>query len=212
MDFREAIQPFAEEPISKQLLLHLLREYKRPFDKISELVKEGSLTPVKNGLYVPGPALPLPRPESFLIANHLWGPSYVSLEAALSWWSLIPERVYEVVSVSVKPAKTYQTGIGRFSYFHAALPWYSFGINSVTLTQKQVVLMASPEKALCDKIVFTSGVLFRSARQVQAYLIEDLRIEEEALRQLKAAEISSWLPGAPKKKSLEMLVKTLQEL
>ena len=212
MNFREAVQPYAEEPLTKQILLHLLKDYKRPFDKINELVKGGKLTPVKNGFYVPGPALHLPQPESFLIANHLWGPSYISLETALSWWALIPERVYEVASVTLKATKTYQTPVGRFSYYHVALPWYSFGIRSVSLTGKQVVMMATPEKALCDKIVSTAGVLFRSTKAVHQFLTEDLRMEEEALRQLNTADIRSWLDDAPKKKSLEWLAKTLENL
>ena len=212
MNFREAVQPFAEEPLTKQLLLHLLKDFKRPYDKINELVKKGELMPVKNGFYIPGPALTVQKPESFLIANHLWGPSYISLETALSWWGLIPEKVYEVVSVTVKAAKTYKTPAGRFSYFHASLPWYSFGVKSVPLTPKQVALVASPEKALCDKIVFTAGVLLRSIRQVLAFLLEDLRLDEEALHQLNKAEISFWLSDAPKKSSLEMLVKTLNNL
>ena len=192
--------------------MDLLREYKRPNDKINELVKKGELTTIKKGLYIPGPKTNVLTPAPFLVANHLWGPSYVSLEAALSYWGLIPERVYEISSVTVKTTKTYKTAMGRFSYLHASLPYYSFGIKSVSLTPKQVALIASPEKALCDKIVMTSGIFLRSTRQVQEFLIDDLRIEEELLRKLDLKEISSWVVDAPKKSSLEILVKTLRVL
>ncbi len=212
MEFREAMQQYAEEPLTLQILLGLLKGYKRPYDKIHEMVKKEELIPVKKGFYVPGPRLGISRPESFLIANHLWGPSYVSLEAALSHWGYIPERVYEVSSMTIKAAKTYKTPVGRFRYFHAQLPYYSFGIKSVALTRRQTVLMASPEKALCDKIVMTSGILLRSERSVQEFLLEDLRMEEEALRKLEIRTIASWLPDAPKKNSLQMLIKTLNNL
>jgi len=212
MEFREAVQRYAEEPLTLQILLDLLKGYKRPYDKIHEMVKKEELIPVKKGFYVPGPRLGISRPESFLIANHLWGPSYVSLEAALSHWGYIPERVYEVSSVTIKAAKTYKTPVGRFSYYHAQSPYYSFGIKSVALTHRQTVLMASPEKALCDKIVMTSGILLRSERSVQEFLMEDLRIEEEALRKLETQTIASWLPHALKKNSLKMLIKTLNNL
>ena len=53
----------------------------------------------------------LPSPEPFLIANHLRGPSYVSLEAALFYWNLIPERIYEISSATIKTSKTYKTQI-----------------------------------------------------------------------------------------------------
>ncbi len=212
MDFREAVQEYAEEPLTQQIMMDLLKGYKRPYDKINELVKKGELTPVKKGLYIPGAKLKTRQPESFLLANHLWGPSYVSMETALAHWGLIPERVYEISSVTVKSTKTYKTPVGRFSYFHAALPYYAFGIRSVALTSKQVVLIASPEKAVCDKIVMTSGVFLRSTNQVKEFLMDDLRIEEDQLRKLNLSEISSWIGAAPKKSSLSMLVKTLGNL
>lgn len=64
----------------------------RPNDNIYGLIKKGELTKVKRGLYVAGPKIKMARPEPFLIANHLWGRGYASLESALSYWGLIPER------------------------------------------------------------------------------------------------------------------------
>jgi len=212
MDFKEKVQEYAEEPLTRQLMLDMLRDYRRPNDKINELVKNGALTAIKNGLYIPGPSINTARPEPFLLANHLWGPSYVSMEAALSFWGLIPERVYEVSSVTIKTAKTYKTPIGRFSYFHTPLPYYSFGIKSVPLTARQVALIASPEKALCDKIVMAAGILLRSSKQVREFLIDDLRIDENMLQKLNWKEIGSWTSDAPKKNSIDMLVKTLSRL
>jgi len=37
------------------------------------------------------------RIELFLIANHLYGPSYVTIDSAMFHRGLIPERVYEVI-------------------------------------------------------------------------------------------------------------------
>ena len=212
MSFQEAIQAYSEQPINKQLLLDILKEYKRPYDKIDELVKQQMLVQLKRGLYIPGPKLNIVSPESFLIANHLYGPSYVSLDTALSHWGLIPERVYEISSVTTNNPKTYKTAIGRFSYKHMPLPYYSFGIKQVTLTKKQTVLMASQEKALCDKIISTPGILLRSVKQTLELLIEDFRIDKQMLRNLDATYISSWLKDAPKENSLMILVKTLKNL
>lgn len=156
MDFRESIQAYAEAPLTRQVMLHVLRDYRRPNDKINELITKGELTSLKKGLFVPGPSLNIRGPEPFLIANYLWRPSYVSMESALSYWGLIPERVYEISSVTPKNAKTYTTPIGRFSYSHASLPYYSFGIKSVAVSARQVVLIASPEKAICDMVIMTS--------------------------------------------------------
>lgn len=212
MKFRDAIENFAEQPFTKQILIEVLKEYKRPYDKIAELVKQGMLILVKRGIYVPGANLKIAEPELFLLANHLLGPSYVSLESALAYWGVIPEKVYEISSVSTQNSKIYNTSIGRFSYTHLPLPYYAFGIQQVVLTSKQVVLMATPEKALCDKIICTAGIQLRSIRQVKEFLIDDLRIDKDVLRNMKFQEIEEWIIDAPKNASLTMLVKTIKEL
>lgn len=212
MEFQEAIRDYAEQPITKQALLDLLKEYKRPYDKITELVKQNILVLVRRGIYIPGPKLNIAKPESFLLANHLLGPSYISLETALSHWGLIPERVYETSSVTTQKSAVYNTPAGRFSYMHVSLPYYSFGIQQVELTKRQIALVATPEKALCDKIVTTSGLLLRSSKQVMELLVDDLRIEKDMLRNLNIREISKWLIDAPKRNSFDILIKTLKNI
>jgi hypothetical protein len=211
MEFEDAIREFEGQPISRQLLLDLLKNYKRPFDKISELKRNQKLISVKRGIFVPGPALKLRQPEPFLLANHLAGPSYISMETALSHWGLIPERVYEISSVTTGRTIVYNTKVGRFSYTHLPLPYYSFGQQQLKLAENQVALLASPEKALCDKIVTTSGLLFRSSVQLRSWLIEDMRMNREVLRTLNTRIIRSWLDKAPKKDSIKLLIKILEE-
>ena len=212
MNIRRKIKTYTEAPLSHNIVMEALSSYGRPNDKISEMLKSGELLALRRGLYVPGPELDLPLPNNFLIANHLRGPSYISLESALSYWGLIPERVYEISSVTTKTSKTYETAIGRFSYQHLMTPYYSFGIKSVRLTDVQTALVASPEKALCDKIILTSGVLLRSIPQTLDFLLEDLRLDEDLLRGFDVATIRSWIEDAPKKNSLQMLVNTLERI
>lgn len=212
MVFTELIKQYNEEPLTRQIILSLLKEYKRPNDKISELVNAEYLTMLKNGLYLPGPLLNMIPPELFLVANHMWGPSYISLEAALSHWGFIPEKVFEISSVTTKTSKIFKTKVGRFSYKHTTIPYYSMGIKSIALSERQYIMIASPEKAICDKIVLTPGVLLRSKRQVIDFLIEDMRIDEEMLYTLNLEEISTWVDYAHKNSSLKMLIKSLQIL
>ncbi len=192
--------------------MEMLSEYNRPNDKISELLKSGQLTALRRGLYVAGPESDLPIPNVLLLANHLRGPSYVSLESALSYWGMIPERLYEISSVTIKTSKNYDTPLRRFSYRHLAAPYYSFGVQRVQLATNQMAMIASPEKAICDKIVLTSGVLLRSINQTRDFLTEDLRIDIEQLQSLSISTIESWLENAPKRSSLQMLVNTLRTL
>jgi hypothetical protein len=212
MHFEKAIRGFGGQPLTQQILMHILREYRWPHNKIRELVRQGYLRQIKRGIYITGPELNLPPPSNFLLANHIYGPSYISLEAALSYRGLIPEKISAITSVTTGAAKTFVTAVGRFTYIHATLPYYSFGIEQVTIDENQIVLMASKEKALCDKIVMTAGVLLRSMEQTMNLLTDDLRIDPQALSELNIDTIKSWINDAPKKQSLTMLVKTLERL
>lgn len=212
MDFRKRIKKYAEAPISRHLILELLSDYQRPNDKISELLKGKELISVRRGLYITGPKMDLPTPEPFLIANHLRGPSYVSLESALSYWNMIPERAYEISSVTIKTSKLYKTQVGRFSYQRLKIPYYSYGIKHIAYSPKQNILIASREKALCDKVVLTSKINLRSIKQTQEFLMEDLRMDSEVLRTLDTEVMESWIKNAPKKSSLKMLIETIKQL
>ena len=209
---KKIAKDLGEVPFSRHLILEMLKDYKRPNDKISELIKKGELVSIRRGLYIPGKEADLPAPAPFLIANHLRGPSYISLEAALSHWGLIPEKVYEITSATMKISKKYKTPVGRFSYYYLPSPYYSFGIESIQLTPKQTVLIASREKAVCDKVILTSGITLRSTNQTMDFLLEDMRMDEDILRTLNRSVIHSWLNDAPKKGSLIMLIKTLDKL
>ena len=212
MEFRQRIKEYTETPISRHLILDLLKDYKRPNDKISDLLKSKKLISIRRGLYITGPKLDLPTPEPFLIANHLRGPSYVSLESALSYWNMIPERTYEISSVTLQTSKIYKTAVGRFSYQQSKAPYYSYGIKNIDYSPKQTVLIASPEKALCDKIVLTPKIYLRSIKQTREFLMEDLRIDSDVLSTLDTKIMDLWIENSPKKSSLKILIKTLMEL
>ncbi len=146
MAFTEDIRKYDEQPVTRQLLFDLLKEYKRPYDKISDLIAQDILVPVKRGVYIPGSKLNIEGPSGFLLANHMYGPSYVSMETALFHWGLIPEKVFEVSSATVKTGRKFRTAAGRFSYIHLPQPYYAFGIQMLSLTPKQTVMIAGPEK------------------------------------------------------------------
>jgi predicted transcriptional regulator of viral defense system len=147
-----------------------------------------------------------------LIANHLRGPSYVSLETALSYWGLIPERTFEISSVCIQSSKKYHTALGRFTFQQVSLPYYAFGIQNVQISNEQTALISTPEKAICDKIILTAGINLRSRKQTALFLLEDLRMDITMLRNLDTSIMKTWLPDAPKKSSLQMLISTLEEL
>lgn len=194
-----------------QVVVSWLGGYKRPNDKIKAMGGEGLLLPIKKGLYIAGPIFDA-RPEPFLVANHILGPSYISMESALFYYGMIPERVYSIISMTIKLSKSYDTPIGRFIYTRLPLPYYSFGIRMANLSKEQTILMATPEKAICDLIVSTRGLVFRSVSSCRNYLLYNMRMEESALKELNTIAITSWLVDAPKRESLSILVKTIEKL
>lgn len=163
-------------------------------------------------MYIPGSLITQRQPDPFLIANHILGSSYVSLESALSYYSLIPEKVYTISSASTKASRTFYTKVGVFGYTKLSLPYYSFGIRSVELTSNQRFLIASPEKALFDKIITTTGVDFHSKKATLEYLEDDLRIDLDMLKSLNISAMKEWIFSAPKKSTLQMLLDTIKEL
>lgn len=81
LTLREAIP---NEEFDYLMLCHALAPYKAPRQKIHDLLKAGTITRVKKGLYVFPPRLnrePI-CPET--LANQIYGPSCLSLEYALS--------------------------------------------------------------------------------------------------------------------------------
>ncbi len=211
MDVTQSIQQYASYPIPHHLMAWLLKEYRQPNDKIHYLIKNGILQQIKRGLYVAGPKITSSKPDPFLVANHILGPSYVSLESALSYHGLIPEKVYEITSVTIKAKRRFSTPLGVYSYTRLPLPYYSYGIRSVEVDRQHRFLIASPEKALFDKIITTAGVEFRSKASVLTYIENDLRIDIDTLKNLDISIMESWISTSPKKDSLSRLTQTIQQ-
>lgn len=205
----ESILQFASQPLTHQLLVSLLKEYKRPNDKINEWLKQGQLIALKRGLYVWNSSQ---LPELFSIANVLSAPSYVSAESALSFRGLIPERVFTIISMSFISAKNFQNSLGNFEYKKIPIPYYSFGIAREELSPKQFALVATAEKAVLDKVISTSGTVLRSVAAAQTYLLDNLRIAEEQLKLLDVEKMKSWLPDSPKKESIQHIIKAIETL
>ena len=102
------------EEFDYQTLLDVLRGYARPRDKISDLLRKGVIVRVKKGLYVFGDDY-RDRPFSReLLANLVFGPSYLSLDWALQYYGLIPEKVEAMTSVTTGRSRRFQTPVGLF--------------------------------------------------------------------------------------------------
>ena len=200
-DFKQ----FNNIPFGHGALLSLLQDYKRPNDKISRMLAKREILKIKKGLYVLSreyQTAPLSKP---LLANLIYGPSYVSLDFALSYYGLIPEGVFELSSITPKRAKCYDTPLGRFTYTHSSTSLYGIGIVSEALTDGSHFLIAGPEKALCDKVVFTRKMCVTSVPAMRIFLKDDLRIDLEDLAGFDLSIIAQCCDCGHKTRQLHML-------
>jgi hypothetical protein len=192
-------------------LLTLFGDYKYPKDKISGLVKAGALIRLKRGMYVVSPMVHHQPISKELIANHLYGPSYISFEGALSYYNLIPERVYTRRSMTLKRARNFTTPFGVFEYTTADKGYFEIGIRQEVVEGKYAYLMASPEKALCDIIVTTSQLRIQSVKAMQVYLEENLRIDLSDIENFNIEIIEQCIATGKKRTELTQLYKLLKK-
>lgn len=178
------------EEFDYQTLLDALKGYAQPRMKISGLIARGAIVRVKKGLYVFSES---ERRQPFcreLLANLIYGPSYVSLEYALHYYGLTPERVEAVTSVTCGRSRTFDTPVGTFSYRAIPLKAFRTGMNQVETDGGRHFLIAIGEKALADRVVAERGAGITSQKELHDYLLTNLRIDPSGLRSLDSARLA----------------------
>jgi predicted transcriptional regulator of viral defense system len=177
IDIRAGI---AEDVFDYQQLTLLLKEYSKPRDRISQLLKTGDIIRIRKGLYTFSDILRRKPLCKEVLANLIYGPSYITAEYALSYYGLIPERVATVTSITTGRSCSFETPFGNFSYRKVIESVYICG---ATLEQagESKFLIASPEKALIDKVWLDKSFAGRSNSEIESYLQDDLRIDFEQL-------------------------------
>ncbi len=169
------------EEFDYQTLMDSVQEYARPRMKISAFLAKGSIVRVKKGLYILGESQ---RRKPFcreLLANLIYGPSYVSLEYAMHYHGLIPERAEVVTSVTCGRSRSFDTPVGSFFYRMIPMEAFRTGMDIVELDDGRSFLIATPEKALADRLVADRGAAITSMRELSSYLMTDLRIDRSVL-------------------------------
>jgi predicted transcriptional regulator of viral defense system len=186
MAIKDILKTIETPYVDAQTLLSLLSDYQKPRECISRMVKNNELMRLKNGFYLitdkirRGTNTLIPYEQ---VANLLYGPSYVSLEWALSFYGMIPERVHTVTSMTLGKNKEYHTPIGDFVYYKLSSNSYSIGVTQKKATDSPGgFLMASPEKALADLVFKTCKGLDKEG--VRQELLESKRIDREHFHRL----------------------------
>lgn len=198
------------EVFDYQVLVGALSDYSKPRDKITRLLASGAIIRIKKGLYCFGEALrkePLSREQ---IANLIYGPSYVSLEYALAYHGLIPERVEVVTSVTTRRSRQFTTPLGAFTYRSLHETRYATGA-VLEPAGKTAFLIATPEKALTDKVWTDKSFSGGRISDFASYLLEDLRIDETALSLLRASRLKT-VAHAYSSAKIDRMVRYLESL
>jgi hypothetical protein len=192
-----------------QQLVGCLTHLKKPRDKIRRLLAAGAIIRIRKGLYTFGDPFRRGPISRELLANLIHGPSYVSGDYALSYHGLIPERIETVTSATPGRSRTFTTPFGTFAYRSLAVHRYAAG---VLLIQSSGIsfLIASPEKALADKV--WSDRRFRGGRLADfgPYLEEDLRCDVDRLAALDMERLHT-IDRAYRSRKISALIRHIAE-
>ena len=165
------------------------KDYTDVKGKIRREVQSGRLTQIARGLYETDA-----RADGKYLAGAIYGPSYLSFDYVLSMCSLIPEaifRTYTSATFRKGKAKQYDNAFGVFTYRDVPAAVYHFGVE-IREENGYSYQIATPEKALCDKLYTISPV--GSVKAMRTLLFEDLRVDENDFWQLNLDDIKQLAP------------------
>ncbi len=169
--------------ITNDIIKNNLANYSNKNNKISRDLKNGKLIKIIKGLYETNSNIP-----GYLLASSIYGPSYLSFDFALYYYGLIPEKVVSYTSATFdkKKKKCYDTPFGTFFYRDVPKKVYSIGIKLIEENGYSYQI-ATPEKALCDKLYTLSPV--KNISELINLLFNDLRIDVDAFKKLNVKDI-----------------------
>ncbi len=113
--------------------------------KLNRWKKKGYIVSLKKSLYSFSDAVI----DEFEIASHLIFPSYISLESALSHYSIIPDISGRVTSVTTKNTRYFKIHTVQYHYHHIKTNLFTDYHNL-----RDTIFIASPEKAILDFFYF----------------------------------------------------------
>ncbi len=149
---------------------------------------------VHRGLYCLSDRYTQGRVNPLELAQCIHGPSYVSLETALSHHGWIPEGVQAITSVALGRSRTFNTPVGLFSFTRVPQRRFLSGVRRVSVEGGGAFFLATPLKALADH-VYAQRCDWHSAVPV----VESLRVEDESLAELTGElfdeVMSAYKPG-----------------
>lgn len=131
------------------------------------------------------------------VANRLYHPSYVSLETALSIYSIIPEVAAGVTSLTTRPTRVFKNKYG--SFYYRTCKSRAFTGYQLMLFDSFKVNIADKEKALVD-------FLYYHLRAGYPVGFEEVRFEKKILQKINWKN-ALYYAGLFNKKTVALLKK-----
>ena len=114
-------------------------------------VKKGYLQKIKRGLFH---LAEVGIEDNLYLAEKILSPSYISLESALNYYSIIPDVPFTVTCITPLTTRNFTTISGQYNYHHIKKEYF-FGWQTIYEYNKKFFYnIACPEKALLDFIYF----------------------------------------------------------
>jgi len=168
-----------------QRILNL--DYQAAKRSITRYIDAGFLVKARKGFYF----IKANPPHEFEIANKIYQPSYISFETALSFYGIIPETIYEVVSATSRITRAFNVNDIKYSYKKIKKDCFN-GYKPIKI-KDATVLIAEPEKALVDYLY-----LVVLGKRKLAY-------ERVDLSKIKKSKLLSYAKQFQKKKIKEII-------
>lgn len=152
LEFREEIKKL---PIFN---LNDIRKIDPAFHKpqLSYWLEKGWIKSIAGGYYAFGDTV-IDSVILNVVANKIVQPSYISLESALAYYHIIPERVFGVTSVTSKKTSQFESRWGIISY-RSLKSDLMFGYDIFRPLPGRIFLMASLEKTILDYLYLNSRI------------------------------------------------------
>lgn len=156
----------------------VVREYPGRQNVLNQLRRwqsRGLILKLRRGMYILNSEERAVTPSAAFIANQLYGPSYVSLEYALGLYDFIPERVYDVTSITTKKTASFKNDLGVFAYRHLK-PEVFRGFRFEKGDGGFGFLIAEPEKAIVDFVYLKLPFFKNDYKEIleQSYRFQNL--------------------------------------
>lgn len=168
---------------------------------LKRAVADKEILRIRRGLYCLAQPFRRNGLNLYSLSNRISGPSYISLESALSYHSWIPEAVYAVTSVSKKRSSEFNTPVGTFSYSHIPQRVFYTCVDRISESEVSPFFMATPLKALIDYVY-----IYRKPWKDLKPVLESLRVDPSELEKQNWKDLEKLLPEY-KSRKVEKFIK-----